>query len=151
MASCSPGAPGAPAHDPPGQGASDSEQPPSPLTQPQQRDVEAEDDSSGRVAAGGVATMPALSPVGRTGADVAGVRDESDDDDDEGVYLFRGLEPDAVGRASELLRRVSHDAREIQAGCSSAISTCLSLLPEETKSVPQHADGGGGESGGGAV
>jgi len=31
-----------------------SEQPPSPLTQPQQRDVEAEDDSSGRVAAGGV-------------------------------------------------------------------------------------------------
>jgi hypothetical protein len=95
--------------------------------------------------------MPALSPVGRTGADVAGVRDESDDDDDEGVYLFRGLEPDAVGRASELLRRVSHDAREIQAGCSSAISTCLSLLPEETKSVPQHADGGGGESGGGAV
>ena len=67
-----------------------SEQPPSPLTQPQQRDPDAEEDSSGRVSVGGVATIPALSADGRTGADAACVRDDSEDDD-EGVYLFRGL------------------------------------------------------------
>ena len=121
-----------------------SEQPPSPLTQPQQRDPDAEEDSSGRVSVGGVATIPALSADGRTGADAACVRDDSEDDD-EGVYLFRGLESDAVRRASNVLRLVSHDAREIHAGCSSAISTCLSLLGEDTTSVPHRAEGGGGE------